>query len=204
MIVCVASNFVLEIALTQEESSAAEVILDFAERNESSLAIPSVSVSEPFSTVSYRSVARNAVVEQLRNELHDLRRSRALEEEVRAIELAPVALDRIKNLQLDSLIGAAERILNIATVIPIDAGVSRQAVEYRARYRFSPQDAIVFASIVRPLTDSDDPQRRFFMTRDKKGFQDDPGIAKVLHALNCELLTSFPEAALRLGNPLPG
>jgi predicted nucleic acid-binding protein len=153
--------------------------------------------------VSYRSVSRTSVIEHLHKELHSLRQSRALQEEVRAIELAPVALARIKNLQLDSLIEAAERILQVATVISIDARVFRHAMEYRARYQLSSQDAIVFASVVRHLTGSADPDRHYFVTEDKKAFADDPGIADELHAVNCELPTSFPEAALRLERPLP-
>lgn len=54
MIVYVETNFVLEVALGQEQAEAAAEILNRAEGGEIELAIPYLSLVEPFSTVTKR------------------------------------------------------------------------------------------------------------------------------------------------------
>ena len=201
MIVYLESNFVLEIALSQEQVSATEVILEYAERNEIALAIPWFSLAEPFSTVTQRSRNRKKFISQLEGQLRDMRRSRT-REDVRPIELAPALLARIDSDETDNLIRAAERVLNVATVLAVDATVFRQAMEYRTRFDFSPQDALVYASVVGHLTDNESPGPHYFVTKDRDDFRD-LSIAEELHALDCELLMSFPEMALLLEQPLP-
>ncbi len=95
-----------------------------------------------------------------------------------------------------------EQILDVATVLTIDATVFRQATSYRARFGFDPEDAFVFASVVANLTTNESPGPHYFVTRDRDDFGD-PGIAEELSGLGCELRLSFPEMALVLEQPLP-
>lgn len=55
MTVYVESNFVLELALQQEQTSAAESILNATARGEFRLALPAIALTEPFSTLEQRS-----------------------------------------------------------------------------------------------------------------------------------------------------
>lgn len=202
MTLYVESNFILELALSQEQWPDAEAVLTSAERRQVSLAIPAVSVSEPFSTVTNRSRLRKSVVDQLDRQIGDLRRSHLLQDDVRSIELTPVVLNRIKEHETDLLISTLVRVLDVATVLPVDAAVFRQALTYRSRFAFSPMDAMIFSCVVHHLSTTAEPGPHFFVTRDRRDFRDS-GIVDELLAVGCELLNSFPEARLRVELPLP-
>jgi hypothetical protein len=58
MIVYVESNFVLEIALGQEQATSAEALLAFSESRSIELVLPSLTLTEPFSTVTHRDCDR--------------------------------------------------------------------------------------------------------------------------------------------------
>jgi predicted nucleic acid-binding protein len=75
MTVYVESNFVLEIALGQEQASAAEAILDRAEGGEVKLALPAFSLSEPFAAVRRRANDTQRLGNELRHQLNELGRS---------------------------------------------------------------------------------------------------------------------------------
>lgn len=65
MRVYVESNFLLEIALEQEQAEAALLILELADARLITLSIPSFALSEPFSTLAYRRVRRLERVQDL-------------------------------------------------------------------------------------------------------------------------------------------
>lgn len=197
MTVYVESNFVLEIALGQEQVSAAEAILDHAERHEVVLAVPWFALAEPFANVMKRSQDRNTLVNLMNRQLGDLRRSQVLEEVVRDME---VALDRLAPINREitnNLIQTTERILDIATVLSINSAIFRQAVAYRSRFGLRPQDALVYASVVGDLKSKGSSAPHYFVTRDLDFQKQD--IVDELRAIDCELLFSFPEMALLLG-----
>jgi hypothetical protein len=54
MIVAVESNFVLQLALKQEESAAAQEVLDLAVAHQIQLAIPACALFEPYGTLFRR------------------------------------------------------------------------------------------------------------------------------------------------------
>jgi hypothetical protein len=78
MIVYVESNFVLEMALEQEQLVAAEAILSLAENNKIKLVFPSFVLSEPFEGVMRESRERNALHSALVKTLQNLRRFRTI------------------------------------------------------------------------------------------------------------------------------
>ncbi len=63
MIVYVESNFILEVALEQEQFASAEAILKLVEENKIKLAFPSFALSEPFATVMRRDKERSVLIE---------------------------------------------------------------------------------------------------------------------------------------------
>ena len=75
MIAYVESNFILEIALGQEQSQFAQGLVQLAERGDIEIAFPSFALSEPFSTISQRGRARRQLYSSLTNQLNDLARS---------------------------------------------------------------------------------------------------------------------------------
>ena len=75
MIVYVESNFVLELALLQEESASCEAILQLAENGAIKLAMPAFSLGEPYETLVRRHGERRGLVSKLESEFKQLRRS---------------------------------------------------------------------------------------------------------------------------------
>jgi predicted nucleic acid-binding protein len=195
--VYVESNFVLELALGQEQATAAESILASAERREVALAVPWFSLAEPFSTVERRSRDRDQFIGQMKRHLQDLRRSQHRRVEARALALGADRLTRVNTSEADDLIVFVGRLVNAATVIPIEAPVFERAMDYRARFGFSPQDALVYAAVVRHLTSAAAPGPHVFVTTDQSDFKD-RGIARELRALDCQLVFEFSDVALML------
>lgn len=203
MTVFVESNFILEIALGQEQAAAAETLLQRAELGEIRLAIPAFSLSEPFGTVTQRARTRDSLVGQLRRQIGDLGRSQQRRGDVRSIEVVPVVLGRIEALETEDLLAVTDRILRVAAVIHLSSSVLRQAVVYRSRFGFRKiQDALIFAAIVGRLKDREFGAPHYFVTKDKEDFGD-PAISVELRSLECDVLHGFSEVLIRLEEPLP-
>ncbi|HEX8228301.1 MAG TPA: hypothetical protein VF826_03190, partial [Chloroflexia bacterium] len=75
MIVYVETNFVLQLALRQEEAGAADAILERAQSDSIKLVLPAFSLSEPYSTLTYRALERRSIYNSLDQQLSLLRRS---------------------------------------------------------------------------------------------------------------------------------
>ncbi len=197
MTVYVESNFVLEIALGQEQTKAAQAILDRADRGEITLALPAVSLTEPFSTITHR--IRDS--EQLRNRLNDhiRQRSRSFphQADVKAIESAPAFLASIEERELNRLVSVIGRIYAIATVLPIDVQIYADSVAIMHRFRLSPLDGMIYATILGHLKSGGNPGPHFFISRNWRDF-DNPRILSELATLDCEFIRSFDVAALRI------
>jgi hypothetical protein len=76
MIVYAESNFVLELALEQEEHAYAQRILSGAERKILDLVLPAFSIGEPFSTIAHRSRDRRQINNTISEQARALPRSR--------------------------------------------------------------------------------------------------------------------------------
>ena len=200
MTIYVESNFVLEIALEQEQSDAAEAILRRAERSEIGLALPSFSLSEPFSTITKRSRDRAQLASQLRNQLRELGRTKSLEGDLRSLELAPTILARIEEKETDGLVQTVRRLLNVATIIQVDASVFEGAIAYRGQFELSTEDALIYATVISHLSLSQSADGHMFVNKNWRHFSI-PSIAADLARLNCQYLESFDDAALRLEQP---
>lgn len=75
MIVYVESNFILELALGQEQAPFAEAILRLAEAGKVELAIPSFAVSEPFTTIMHRRGEQRRQYDAFLKTLNQIKRS---------------------------------------------------------------------------------------------------------------------------------
>ena len=84
-----------------------------------------------------------------------------------------------------------ERILQAADVIPVGLGIIRAATTIQKRRDLSPQDAIVYASVLDHLA-SVPKALRCFINRNSKDFLN-PDIESELAAYNCRLLTRFAD-----------
>ena len=76
MIVYVESNFVLELALLQEDHQECEEILDLAEVNKITLMLPAFSVGEPYEAWVRHDKRRKELRDKLSSEIRELTRSK--------------------------------------------------------------------------------------------------------------------------------
>lgn len=199
--VYVESNFVLEIALGQEQSDVAEEILARAERGEIELAVPSFSLAEPFSTVVQRRRSRRRLVSQLNDQVGEIARSIPHREDLPPLQGVPAVMARIDRRETEVLVATVGRLLAASTVLPIDAEIYRQALDYRLRYGFSEQDGIIFASILGHLVENARPGLRVFVTKNWRDFSG-AALEQQLKQHRCALLGSFAAAASVLGQLL--
>jgi predicted nucleic acid-binding protein len=103
--VYVESNFILEIALGQEQALAAEAILARAEQGGVKLALPAFSLSEPFHTIRQRGRNRKRLEDQVGEQMHDLERSMPHQQDASALSALAGILAQVDKRESDRLLG---------------------------------------------------------------------------------------------------
>ena len=182
------SNFVLELALLQEQSASCEQILSLGEAGRVRLAVPAYSLAEPYETLVRRQRKRKKMKEALDGELKQLSRSAAYEDQ----------LGRFRDLT-DLLINSADeedrrleevrsRLIETADLIPLEASVLAAAARYQRKHDFSPQDALVYSAVLAHL-EQDYARPSCFLNKDKDF--DDQDVREELGGYNCKLFPRF-------------
>jgi predicted nucleic acid-binding protein len=190
--VFVESNFVLEIALEQQEQAACERLLELAADGSIRLFVPAYSFVEPHETFTRRHRDRETLRSHITNELAQIARSASLAERARASQEVVALMAESVEYESRRLQEAKERIWLVATILSIDADVVQRAPDCQANFDLSPQDAVVYASIRGYLT-TDHDDTSCFVSRNPKDF-DDPDLRRELTDLNCRYFSSFSNA----------
>jgi predicted nucleic acid-binding protein len=188
MKVYVESNFVLELAFLQEEHDACQELLHLAETHQIQLVIPMYSLIEPYEVLVRRTKQRRDLHTRLMAEIRELARSAPYRS-------TPVDFQDITGLLLRSeaeekqrLNQVLMRISAVANLIPMNSNVIQIATAMQSNLSFSPQDAVVYASVLDDLTAS--PQLGCFITKNSKDFAN-PDIEQELANYQCQLLWKF-------------
>ena len=165
MNVYVESNFVLELALQQEQCESCESILSLGEKDRVRLVVPAYCLAEPHETLTRHQKQRKRLKDKL------------------DVQLGQIARTATNSAQLsgfhgltDLLIGSAEqesrnlnevsaRLLRTAEVISLDASVLNGSSLTQSTHGFSPQDAIVYASVLAHLARCHE-RKSYFISRD--------------------------------------
>ena len=184
------SNFVLELALLQEQQESCERMLALASEGRIALVLPAYSLIEPFETLSRRFKKRQSINEDVRTELRQLGRSTPYEDHSEALEKFAALFIRSQEEERARLQEVVSRLLAVATLIPLDAAVIDDSLEFQ-RQEFSAQDAVVFASVLRHLALGTDDEY-LFLNRNSKDF-DDPDVQDRLGESNCHMIFSFDD-----------
>jgi predicted nucleic acid-binding protein len=189
MIVYVESNFVLELAFLQEEYESCQELLRLAELQDIHLVIPAFSIGEPYEVWVRRSKQRRELRDQLSTAIRELSRSRPYQASSHEFQDLTHLLLRSGEEEKRRLDEALDNILRTAAVIPIDLNVIRAAITFQKSRSLSPQDSIVYASILAHLTEAPE-DLRCFITKNSKDFVN-PDIEHELEIHTCRLLTKF-------------
>ena len=192
MIVYVESNFILELALEQEDSAAAEALLLGAEQSLLQLVIPAFSLSEPFSTMAHRSRERTRLGKQLEENFRQLRRSRRHAATIQPVENTPVVLLGLEKAESDMLDLVTTRVLQHARHIELTSSSFARALEYRREYDLSTSDAVIYASVIADARHQPPGESKLFISRNTKDF-DIPQVRSELASLAAQYCVSFTE-----------
>ncbi len=195
MIVYIESNFILEMALEQEQAVAAETIMALAEKASLKLTYPSFVLSEPFECLMRERRERNLLQISLRKSLATLQRSRPHQNVM--VDLKPIIdiLQAATSKQLERLNAIFAWLLAIGECIHIDTIDFHQALLYQQRLDLSPQDSIIYASVIADLRARAQDEEKCFLSRDRKAFaqDDDRELKAELSTYNCRYIGNFAQ-----------
>lgn len=188
MNVYVESNFVLELALLQEQWRSCDSVLKLCEADRVQLVVPGYCLAEPYGALVGRQKRRRKVREDVEGELKQIARTEIYEDRLEGFrELASFLIKSAED-EDSRLMAVSSGLLQSAEVISLDACVLTASTEYRHRHGFSPQDAIVYASVLSHLQTRSAPVS-CFLNRDKD-FGDEDVVEELL-SYGCELLQDF-------------
>lgn len=189
MNVYVESNFVLELALVQEQSASCVEILRLGEAGRIRLFIPGYCLTEPLDTIVRRHKDRRRLRQELNAELQQLMRTFHYQERLQRFhEITDLLLESTDH-ESERLVTVQSRLLSFAEVIALDAPILARWPRYQVQYELSPQDSIVCGSVLSHLSRSS-PAKSCFLNRNSYDFED-PSIFEALNEFNCKLLPRF-------------
>ena len=191
MNVYVESNFVLELALLQEQHASCEDILRLCEAGRMQLVIPAYSLAEPYETLVRRHKQRQRMKAELDDELRQLARTTTYADRLSGFGHLTALLIDSADEEAKHLETVRSRLIQVAEVIPLDASILIAATQYQGAHGFSPQDALVYAAVLLHLKQHHTPQS-CFLNRNSRDF-DDPDVVEELVRYNCKLLPRFDD-----------
>lgn len=192
MDVYVESNFVVELALLQEQHESCERILALCESGEVKLILPAYSLVEPQETLVRYGKRRKKLSTDLGYEVtQSLSRSKPYKDEVEEIHRLTAFLIRSQQEEKDRLLTTLDRLLNITEVIPLESTILSLAAKYQFDHDLRLQDSIVLASVLNHLRTSTSSSK-CFLNKDRKDFGD-PDIVDALDECGCKILFRFDD-----------
>lgn len=164
MNIYIETNFVLELVFQQEQAKSCEQILQFCEIGQARLIIPAYSLAEPHEKLVRQGKIRKELQQKLITELGQLRRTASYTERINSIQdIANLLIQSIEEEQ-KRFVQYREKFLKNAEIIPMTADILKEAVTYEKpdSYSLTPQDALVYASIIFHLR-QEQPQKACFL-----------------------------------------
>jgi len=153
------------------------------------LVIPAYSLAEPYETLIRRHRNRKKLKNALDTELNQLARTDTYTVEILKIQSFMNLLLQSTEDEMRRLEDVRRNLINIAETVPLDSEILESSAEYQKLKYMSPQDAIVFASVLEHLKQTE-PEIACFLNKNSKDF-DDPDISGMLERYRCKLLSRF-------------
>lgn len=200
MNVYVESDYVLTLALQQDDYQAAQGVLQLAQRRHISLKIPSFSLSEPFSTVRSRANNRNRLISELRAEIRELGRTQPHQSMATELSQYVAQMSRVLQTQIDALEATVLELGRISALLPLDGDVLVRAASYKDEHKLRLPDAIILASIILDLEREQPPGDAPFVSQNVSDFEA-PSIQDALQRVRCKYLADFTNALRFIERP---
>jgi predicted nucleic acid-binding protein len=185
----VETNFVLELTFEQEQCSSCEQIIALCEAGQATLILPAYSLAEPHEKLTRQSRNRRELQQLLEAELRQLSRTASYASRIQSIQDIASLLIQSNEEERHRFSQYRQHIFGFGEIIALTATILKEATECESNYDLTPQDALVYASVVSHLRSSK-PQQACFLNRNSKDF-DSPDIIAELNQLNCRMIPSF-------------
>ena len=189
MNVYVETNFVLELTFEQEQCASCEQILQFCEAGQAKLIIPAYSLAEPHEKLIRQAKSRQELQRSLDAELRQLTRTASYADRIRNIQDIASLMIQSNEEEQRRFIRYRDRLLDAGEIVALTTEILRQAASCETIYDLTPQDALVYASVLDHLR-RDQPQQACFLNRNSKDF-DSPDIIGELDQFNCRIIPRF-------------
>ena len=189
MNIYVETNFVLELVFAQEQHASCEQILALCESGQPRLIIPAYCLAEPHEKLTRQAGSRRELQRNLETELRQLARTASYTARITSIQDIASLLVRSNEEEKQRFIHYRERLLNIAEIIPLTIDILREVATYESLYDLTPQDALVYASVIVHLHQNHPPVS-CFLNRNSKDF-DNPDIVDELDRNDCKMIPRF-------------
>lgn len=191
MIVYVESNFVLELALEQEQHESCRTLLRLCKTGRIRIVIPAFSMAEPHTTLYRRGADRRQTKAALDRELGQLARTASYSERLKEFGGLIDLLVDSADVERDRLYDVLDRVLILSEIIPLDSSILRAAVTLKSSHPLSAPDAIVYASVLNHLAKSG-AEKSCFLNRNARDF-DEPDLVAELKGRGCRMILSFDD-----------
>lgn len=191
MIVYVETNFVLELVFAQEQRASCEQLLVLSESGAVNLKVPAYCLAEPHEKLSRQAQNRRILQQDLRLELRQLTRTASYAERIGTIEEIEGLLAQSIQEEQQRFVHYRARLLRSAEIMPLTVDVLQYAATCETPFGLSPQDAIVYASVVTHLREQT-PPICCFLNKNSKDF-DTPDIVDELAKYNCRMIPRFDD-----------
>jgi predicted nucleic acid-binding protein len=187
--VYVETNFILELTFEQEQCASCEQVLHLCETEKARIIIPAYSLAELHEKLNRQARLRRELQQSLDAELRQLSRSGSYKNRISSLQNIGSLITQSNEEEQSRFSNYRQRLLNTGEVIALTPNVLLQAASYEANYTLSPQDAIVYASVLEHLR-LNQPQQSCFLNRNSKDFGN-PDIVDELAQLNCRMIPRF-------------
>ena len=189
MNIYVETNFVLELALEQEQRESCEQILSLCEEGKAQLIIPAYSFAEPYEMLRRHHEERKQLKKALDRELQQLIRTELYRSRLSALQSVTTLLIDSADDEAKRFDTTRSRLLEISEIIPLTAQILGEVARNQKVHALSPQDALVYTSVLQHLKQGVSTQG-CFLNKDSKDF-DNPDIVEELSTYDCKLLPRF-------------
>ena len=193
MIVYAESNFIAELAFLRAECESCKEIAKLAEAGDIQLVLPAFCGGELYESMFRRSRDRKALHDQLAAEIKELSRSSPYSDIDETARALTTVLSESASEEKGRLDETLLKLINLSRLIPLTGEVLALSITYQDQFALSPQDAIVFASIVSDLQTQHEGHQKLFVTQNASDFLN-PDITDLLAANSCKLLFRFDDA----------
>lgn len=189
MNVYVETNFILELVFEQEQCAPCEQLLSHTESGLFRLLIPAYCLAEPHEKLIRQAKNRQELQRSLDTELRQLLRTGSYSNQIRNIQEVASLLIQSNKEEQQRFVRYRKRLLAIADFIPLTSAVLEGAASYESLYDLTPQDALVYSSVLTHVRQNNTAQS-CFLNRNFRDF-DNPSIVDELERHRCRMIPRF-------------